>query len=81
MNNTYFSKNLLGALSWEIKAIVNQLKEIPSNCLATIQWNCEDDSLYVVSYLDESVDNASDNGCIWHYEPVSQLLADIQAQL
>ena len=77
---TYFSKNLLGALNWEIKAIVNELKAIPLNCLATIQWN-EDDSLYAVSYLDESVNNASDNGCIWHYEPVSQLLADIQAQL
>jgi len=81
MNNTYFSKNLLGALNWEIQTIVNELKAIPLNCLATIQWNEDDDSLYGVSYLDESVDNASDNGCIWYYEPAGDLLADIQAQL
>ena len=79
--NTYFNKNISQAYDWEKEEILKDLLEIPSNCLATIQWNIEDDSLYAVSYLDESVNNASDNGCIWHYEPVSQLLADIQAQL
>ena len=78
---TYFSKDLSGASVWEMQTIVNDLASIPENCLATIQWNQSDDSLYGVSYLDESVDNASDNGCIWYYEPVSELLADIKAQL
>jgi hypothetical protein len=79
--NTYFSKNLTGASNWEIQLVVSELASIPENCLATIQWNQSDDTFYGVSYLDESVINASDNGCIWYYEPVSDLLADIKAQL
>jgi hypothetical protein len=79
--NTYFSKNLTGASNWEIQTIASELASIPENCLATIQWNQSDDSLYGVSYLDDSILNASDNACIWYYEPASQLLADIQAQL
>ena len=79
--NTYFSKNISKAMDSEKKEILKDLVAIKGNCLATIQWNSEDNSLYGVSYLDESVINASDNGCIWYYEPVSDLLADIQAQL
>ena len=79
--NTYFCKNISKAYDWEKKQILRDLTKIPKNCLTTIQWNCEDDSLYGVSYLNESVSNASDNGCIWYYEPASDLLADIQAQL
>ena len=79
--NTYFSKDISLATAREIKEIHEDLVKIKGNCLATIQWNCDNDSLYGVSYLDESVDNASDNGCIWYYEPASDLLADIQAQL
>lgn len=80
--NTYFSKDISQAYDWEIKEILEQLSKIaPSDCLATIQWNEEDDSLYGVSYLDESVNNPSDHGYIWYYEPASQLLAEIQAQL
>ena len=81
--NTYFSKDISQATAWEKKEIHKDLVKIKikGNCLATIQWNCDDDSLYGVSYLDESVNNASYNGCIWYYEPISQLLADIEAQL
>lgn len=78
---TYFSKNLSGASNWEVQTIVNELESIPSNGLATIQWNCDDDSLYGVSYLDESVDNASDHGYIWKYEPAGELLAEVRTQL
>lgn len=78
---TYFSKNLSEASNWELQTIVNELAAIPENCLATIQWNSEDDSLYGVSYLDESVENASDRGYIWHYEPAGELLAEVRAQL
>ena len=77
--NTYFSKDISRATAWEKKEILDALSRI-KDCLATIQWN-QDDSLYGVSYLDESVNNASDNGCIWYYEPASELLADIKAQL
>lgn len=78
---TYFSKDLSGASIWEAQTIASELESIPSDCLATIQWNCQDDSLYGVSYLDESVTNPSDHGHIWHYEPASELLAEIKAQL
>lgn len=79
---TYFSKDISQAYEWEVKEIVEELSKItPSDCLATIQWNCDDDSLYGVSYLDESVDNASNNGCIWYYEPAGELLAEVKAQL
>ena len=78
---TYFSKNLNGASNWELQTIVNELSAIAPNCLATIQWNSDDDSLYGVSYLDESVDNASDRGYIWKYEPAGELLAEVKAQL
>ena len=78
---TYFSKDLSGASVWEMQAIVNELASMPENCLATIQWNCDDNSFYGVSYLDESIDNASDRGYIWKYEPAGELLAEVKAQL
>jgi len=82
MNTTYFSTDISKAHDWEKKQILDVLSKIvPSDCLATIQWNCDDDSLYGVSYLDESVDNASNNGCIWYYEPACELLAEVKAQL
>lgn len=78
---TYFNKDISQALDWEKKQILEDLMKIPSDCLATIQWNCEDDSLYGVSHLDQSVGNTSDNGYIWHYEFAGELLADVKAQL
>ena len=78
---TYFKKDISQAYDWEKEEILKDLLEIPSNCLATIQWNIEDDSLYGVSYLDESVENSSNHGYIWKYEPAGELLADIEAQL
>ena len=77
---TYFKKNIKGASNWEVRCIFKELLSIPKESLATIQWN-SDDSLYGVSYLDESVINPSDNGYIWHYEKAGELLAEIKAQL
>ena len=78
---TYFKKDISQSYDWEKEEILDALSRIKGNCLATIQWNCEDDSLYSVSYLDESVENSSNHGYIWKYEPAGELLADIQAQL
>ena len=78
--NTYFSKNIAKSEAWEIETILNHLKNNSDN-LTTIQWNMDDDSLYTVSSLPEWINNSSDHGYIWHYEPASQLLAEIQAQL
>lgn len=77
--NTYFSKNIKNKSDYEKSEIYSELKAIPIGSFATIQWNCNDDTLYGVSYI--TCDNASDNGYIWHYEPIEILLEDIKAQL
>ena len=79
--NTYFSKDVSQASKWELDSILDELEKVPGNSMATIQWNSDDDSLYGVSYLDESVNNPSDHGYIWYYEPASELLAEVNAQL
>ena len=79
--NTYFSKDFLRASKWELDSILDELEKIPVNSMTTIQWNSEDDSLYGVSYLNESVSNPSDHGYIWYYEPAGKLLAEVKAQL
>lgn len=78
--NTYYSANIKNKNSFEIETILDHLKNNSDN-LTTIQWNMDDDSLYTVSSLPEWITNSSDHGYIWHYEPASQLLAEIQAQL
>jgi hypothetical protein len=78
---TYFSKDFSQASKWELDSILDELEKISLNSITTIQWNSDDDSLYGVSYLDESVDNSSDHGYIWHYEPTCNLLAEVRAQI
>jgi hypothetical protein len=80
--NTYFSKDLSKAKKWEKEAILSALLEDCKNGAwhSTIQWNCDTDSLYGVSSLEE-IENPSDNGLIWHYEPTFSLLQEIKNQL
>lgn len=75
---TYFCKNLSQASDWEKSEIIKKLEKCPKESLATIQWNY-DDSLYGISYV--TCENTSDEGLVWHYEPVESLLAEIKAQL
>jgi len=72
--NTYFSTNLKGKSLFAKTEVIRELAKLPENTLATIQWDSEEDHLYSVSYLDESIDNASDNGYIWTYYPAGELL-------
>jgi hypothetical protein len=78
--NTYFNKNISKATEWEKTEVFRELKKLPENTLATIQWNISDDSLYGVSSLDPSVENPSDHGLIWHYEDAGKLLREIKGE-
>jgi hypothetical protein len=79
--NTYFSKDLSKAKKWEKEAILSALLEDYKNGAwhSTIQWNYND-SLYGVSSLEE-IENTSDNGLVWHYEPTFSLLEEIKNQM
>jgi hypothetical protein len=74
---TYFSTNLKGKSLYDKIEVFRELAKLPENTLATIQWNISDDTLYVVSSLDPTVKNASDEGHIWTFLSQNYLLEEV----